>query len=91
MMRLKYAGALAVMLLSGCVVAPGGPPPVPVARVEVVPPPPSARVVWQPGGWHWNGGAYVWIRGHYVERQAAYHRWVPGHWQGGAWIPAHWV
>ncbi len=90
-MRLGVLTAGLVVMLSGCVVAPAGPPPVPVARVEAVPPPPSAVVVWQPGGWHWDGRAYVWERGHYVQRLAAYHRWVPGHWEGGAWIRGHWI
>ncbi len=58
------------------------------------PPPPGPRYVWQPGHWHWNGMAYVWIRGHYLIRQAAWHEFVPGHWApragGFVWVPAHW-
>jgi len=77
-----------LLALTGCVVQ--GPPPVPVARYETVPPPPAPRFVWQPGGWHWDGRAYVWHAGHYVERRPEYHHWVVGHWGGGVWIAAHW-
>ena len=94
-MRLHLTASLACLLLAGCVVdpaGPAGPPPIPEPRAEATPPPPSPRVVWQPGGWHWDGGRYVWRPGHYVERLASYHRWVPGHWNGGGvWVPAHWV
>jgi hypothetical protein len=92
-MRVTIMSAGLALVLSGCVVAsPHGPPPVPAARYEPVPPPPGPRLVWQPGGWHWNGAGYVWIRGHYVQHLAAYHQWVPGHWApGGGWVPAHWV
>ena len=91
-MRIPLMAAGLAIVLTGCVAAPAGPPPVPAAQIEVVPPAPSTRVVWQPGGWHWNGGAYFWRPGHYVERLAAYHHWVPGHWgPDGAWIPGHWA
>ena len=92
-MRPTTAATGLTIVLAGCVAAPAAPPPpIPLAQVETVPPPPSARVVWQPGGWQWSGAAYVWRPGRYVERLAAYHRWVPGHWNGaGAWIPGHWV
>jgi hypothetical protein len=91
-MRTKFAAAALALTLTGCVAAPAGPPPVPQARYEPIPPPPAARLVWQPGEWHWNGATYVWVRGHYVERLAYYHQWVPGHWNGaGVWVPGHWV
>ena len=65
-------------------------------RVEVVPPPPGARYLWEPGHWHWNGVAYAWIPGHYITRRAHYAHYVPGHWHwapargGWVWAPAHW-
>jgi hypothetical protein len=96
MFRRSLAPALTLCLLlpvAACVAAPPNRPPVPVARYEEVPPPPpAARVVWQPGEWHWDGRQYVWRPGHYVERLASYHRWEAGHWDGrGDWIPGHWV
>ena len=91
-MRHLVVSATILALLSGCVVAPPPRPAIPVARVEPVPPPPSERVVWQPGEWHWNGAAYAWRPGHYVERLVAYHRYEAGHWDRfGEWIPGHWV
>ena len=68
-----------------------GQPPVPALIFEPVPVAPSTRVIWQPGHWHWNGARFVWVRGHFVQRLAYYHQWVPGHWDGyGHWIRAHW-
>jgi len=42
--------------------APVAPPP---AKAEAPPPPAtaSATLVWTPGYWAWNGGAYIWIDG----------------------------
>ncbi len=101
-MRASLASLALAGLLGGCVVAETAsppvpaaqvaPPPVPAERVEYIPPPPSAAVLWQPGEWHWNGVAYVWRPGHYIQRVAYYHHWVRGHWNGaGVWIPGHWV
>ncbi len=71
-----------------------GYPPVPALREEMIPPPPRERMLWEPGHWHWNGGQYVWIRGHYIER-GRFTRWEHGHWEirGGVqvWVPGHWV
>ena len=90
------AALLGLLALGGCVVESVNPYPVlPPPRVEAVPPPPSAVVVWEPGHYHWNGVGYVWIPGHYVTRMAGMHRWVHGHWanRGGpwVWVPGHWV
>jgi len=100
------AASLSLAALSGCVayappprgpvevVAPVAPPP---PRVEVVPPPsrPAEIVEWHPGHWHWDGRAYVWISGEYVERPHRAARWEPGHWvarpQGWVWVPGHWL
>src|SRR5689334_7938924 len=102
------AVSLSLTALSGCVayapppprpavvgevVAPVAPPP---PRVEAVPPlPRPAEIVeWRPGHWHWDGRAYVWISGEYVERPHRAARWEPGHWaarpQGWVWVPGHW-
>lgn len=72
-------------------------PPIPVERVEVIPPPPRGREVvrWQPGHWQWDGVRYDWVGGHYVERLVGVTRWVPGHWDarpgGYGWVPGRWV
>jgi len=71
----------------------GPPPPRPV---EVVPPRPVAHPgwVWVPGFHRWDGRAYVWVPGHYVEPPRPHARWVPGHWAerggGWVWIEGHW-
>jgi hypothetical protein len=87
---------LAVLGVTGCVVAPPPPnpyPPPPAPRVEVAPPPPRETVVWEPGRWHWDGHGYVWINGHYVERVVG-RQWEAAHWawtgQNWAWVGGHW-
>jgi len=71
-------------------------PPVPAARVEVVPSAPSATVVWEPGHWRWNGATYEWLPGSYVERTVVTGtRWVEPHWEGRGgswvWVDGHWA
>ncbi len=91
--------ALAPLGLAGCVQPQSsGYAPVPAARREQIPPPPRGgdRHVWQPGHWQWNGRAYEWVAGHYVEySRHRGGRWVPGHWvQRGreqVWVPGHWA
>ena len=59
------------------------------------PPPvaPPEREYWVRGHYEWNGVQYVWVGGHYIERQAGLYwepgRWVPrdGQW---VWIGGHW-
>ena len=60
----------------------------PAPRSELIPPAPNERVVWDPGRWNWNGQAYFWISGRYVERPYQQAVWKPGHWseQSGAWV-----
>ena len=101
-MRLARTGTFAAAVivataLTGCVVerprpvaeivAPMPPPP---PRYEVVPPParPAEIVQWRPGHWHWDGRAYVWVPGEYIERPRPAAIWVPGHWdeRGGRWV-----
>jgi hypothetical protein len=71
-----------------------GYPPLPPPRVEVLPPPPGARYIWQPGHWVWNGRAYAWIGGRYIIRRAAYREYVPGHWADRygrpVWVQPYW-
>jgi hypothetical protein len=93
---LTVMAALAVALsASACVVEPANPyPPPPALQTEVVAPPVVGQV-WEPGHWQWNGGAYVWVRGHYIVRAVGVTHWEHGHWamQGGTWVwvPGHWV
>lgn len=58
---------VALLSLSGCVVAPGppGPPPPPVA--EYYGPAPYAGAVWVGGDWHWHHehDRYEWHHGYW--------------------------
>ena len=74
--------------------APGAPPP---PRYEAVPPPPpgrAERIVWVHGRWRWDGHAWAWEPGHYVERPRREAHWVEGHWDrrpnGWVWVEGHW-
>ena len=68
-------GAALALACSGCVVEGGavvtsgvavsGPPPAPMN--ESRPAPPTGRVVWIQGYWHWTGMQYTWIPGHWEE------------------------
>jgi hypothetical protein len=87
--------ALATALsVSACVIENNPYPPPPALRAEAIPPGPPGQA-WEPGHWHWNGGAYAWVPGHYVVRQAGWTHYVHGHWasRGGQWVwlPGHWV
>jgi len=97
-MKWIVAAATAFLIGIGSAAAQPPPPgyaPIPPPRHEFVPPPPpGARVVWEPGHWHWDGVRYFWIDGHYIEaRRGRYAegRWVwapvEGRW---VWRPAHW-
>jgi hypothetical protein len=100
-MAMKFVSVVACVLLIGMGGAGAQPPPpgyapIPPPRVEVVPPAPGPRVVWEPGHWHWDGVRYIWIDGRYVERRPHYGHYVEGRWvwagHEGRWIwrPAHW-
>jgi hypothetical protein len=71
-----------------------GPPP---PRHEVMPPPPHEHPgwVWHQGYHRWDGHAYVWVPGSYVEPPYERARWIPGHWdstpRGYIWVEGHWV
>lgn len=75
---------------------PYGYAPLPPPRFEAPPPPPppGPRMVWQRGGWEWDGRGYGWRPGHYVGWHPHYREWIPGHWSRrgyeNVWIPAHW-
>ena len=78
---------------STVIVAPSAPP---SPRVETVPPrPPQSQVLtWQAGHWAWNGTAWTWDQGHYVQRPQPTAVWEPGHWSeqhgGYVWVDGHW-
>jgi hypothetical protein len=97
-MRIGFLAVPAFVLLSATamaqstvVIAPAAPPAI---REEVVPPAPTADVVWQPGHWSWSGSQYVWVNGVYVARPRPQVAWVPGHWDqspnGWAWVDGYW-
>lgn len=97
MMRHSFRLLLAALALSTCLsglawAQPYGP--IPPPRAEMVPPPPGARYIWQPGHWFWNGRTYVWVAGRYVVRGPHYGEYVPGHWvrrgPNWVWVSAHW-
>ncbi|MBK0378821.1 YXWGXW repeat-containing protein [Mucilaginibacter segetis] len=64
----------------------------PVEPVYVQPAPPSARVVWVPGGWRWRGGRYVYVNGYYARPRGRVY--VKGHWEhtrhGYTWHKGYW-
>jgi hypothetical protein len=98
---LARAALLVTLSLSvvGCVVqpdnsyAPNPYPPVPAARIEVVPQPPRRAMVWQPGHQQWDGREYRWEPGRYLDRPYGTH-WVAGQWARSngrwVWVAAHW-
>ena len=85
-------GALAA---SGC--AGRGHPPVPPNFTEQVPAPPQSQsvLIWRPGHFNWDGKAYAWERGEWVERGQVSGLWQDGYWKetghSSVWVPAHWL
>jgi len=97
--RMTRIAAIAIpclLLLASCGPAYPTHPPIPPIRSEQVPVPPRSSVVliWQPGHYNWNGNAYVWIPGEWVDRAGHGTLWQDGYWeqtaQGSVWLPAHW-
>lgn len=88
-----FATLLACSIAQGQIVVRIGPPP---PRREVIPVRPVEHPgwVWVPGFHRWDGRAYVWVPGHYVEPPRPRVRWVPGHWAerrgGWVWVEGHW-
>jgi hypothetical protein len=78
---------------STVIIAPSAPPP---PRVETMPPPPATTMSWQAGHWAWNGTAWSWEEGHYVQAPQPSAVWEPGHWAqqagsgGYVWVDGHW-
>ena len=76
----------------------------PAPIVEVVPAAPAVGYAWVPGHWVWRGGAWFWVKGHYVTgavpampapvvevvpaRPLPGHFWVKGHY---GWEGGRWV
>jgi hypothetical protein len=66
----------------------------PAVREDYAPAPPSPEATsWVPGHYEWNGRAYFWVGGHYIEQPVGLY-WEPGRWvaRGGqwVWIGGHW-
>jgi hypothetical protein len=68
-------------------------PPAPPS--ETVPPRPSARHIWVPGYWTWDGTRHTWMPGHYVASRRGF-VYVPPRWEAvgnGDWryYPGGWL
>jgi hypothetical protein len=98
---LPQTGLLAMIagvMLTGCVVAGppvvAAPPPIPVPRVEVVPPSPGPLFVWVPGYWGWHRSNYVWYGGRWATPPGRGYSWRAGYWESGrggqVWREAGW-
>lgn len=97
MRRVDAVAMPCLLLLAACIATGPAHPPIPPIRAEQVPVPPHSSVVliWQPGHYDWNGDAYVWVAGRWVERAGHGTLWQDGYWdqtaQGPVWLPAHWL
>jgi hypothetical protein len=73
------------------IIAPEAPP---AAKEEVRPAPPSADMIWVPGAWDYENGAYVWKSGLWELPPAQKMIWTPGRWlhttEGYTFVPGHW-
>ena len=86
-----FAGALATCASAADIRVRIAPPRV---RVERRPPPPSRGYVWTPGYHRWDGNAYVWTDGTWVNPPRARAHWVAPRWRkhGHEWVfvEGHW-
>ena len=96
--RAYLAGfATLVLLQVGCANQGLGHPPVPPVLSEQVPAPPASNVtlIWRPGHYLWDGRAYAWAPGAWVDRAGHGTLWQDGFWQRtdgrSVWVPAHWM
>lgn len=66
----------------------------PALRMEVAPPAPSPRHQWIAGYWGWQGGAHVWMTGHWAMPPRPGYLWEPARWEtvNGSWMfyDGHW-
>ncbi len=97
MRRFAVTTISCLLAVGACAPAYYDPPPVPAMPAEQVPAPPRSRVslIWQPGHYDWNGSAYVWIPGEWVDRAGHGTLWQDGHWRRSGptseWVPARWL
>jgi hypothetical protein len=67
-------------------------PPRPVIERRV--PAPGPGYIWTPGYHRWDGHAYVWTAGAWVQPPRPHARWVAHHWvhRPGGWVlvEGHW-
>lgn len=52
----------------------------PADKVEKIPPAPHAveAMQWRPGRWHWDGRAFTWETGEWIDRPSKSVLWSPG-------------
>lgn len=97
--RLLGTVLLAAGLSASCVVEP--PPGVayvhlrpPRAIVEIRSAAPGPGFVWIEGYHRWDGGAYVWVQGHWERAPEGRRFWVRGRWRSyhgrWYWVEGHW-
>ena len=98
LLRTSLLGTIAGVMLTGCVVAGppvvAVPPPIPVPRVEIVPPTPGPLYVWVPGYWGWRRSSYEWYGGRWATPPRPGYAWAPGYWAprrgGQEWVEGRW-
>lgn len=56
------------------------PSPPPASRVDTRPPQPIASAVWADGYWHFSGGQWIWVPGHWAVPPRAGATWRPSTW-----------
>lgn len=84
-----------ILAIAGCAAVHSTHPPIPPYISEEIPLPPVSDtvVVWQPGHFDWDGAAYTWQPGEWVQR--ANSTWMDGFWDETrptpVWVPAHWL
>jgi hypothetical protein len=75
-------------------VAPKAPPPARGERPTPAPRP-IAQLQWRPGNWRWDGAAFVWDPGRWIDRPTPTALWSPGRWipRGADWVwePGKWI
>jgi hypothetical protein len=93
----RRAAVAALLLLAGPAMAEEVVLPQPAVRppprFQSVPPSPGPSYEWAKGYWKWNGHAWVWVRGRFVQRRPWTCRWIKGHREGSGglerWVPGY--
>jgi hypothetical protein len=86
-----FAATLSLTAFAADVVVRVAPP---RAVIETRPVSPGAGYVWTPGYQRWDGHAYAWAPGAWVQPPHPHARWVAHHWahRNGGWVmvEGHW-